>query len=181
MDFIMIDATLIKDTITELLEANVDKETIYQTLKDIGVEDSEIDKYYKEATTKEKEQKTETKNPESKPESHPKIETASPKILENIKTEEAIHQKPKATTEDLEKATKDVIDSSIMENQEIDEKITKEDNTQILEINNTNLEIKKQISELENNLGDIKAQINGLTKIMKDILEENRNILNKLK
>ena len=40
--------------------------------------------------------------------------------------------------------------------------------------------IAKQISELETKIDDIKAELTGLTKIMKDILEENRNILNKL-
>lgn len=171
----MVDKALIKDTINELLEANVDKETIYQTLKDIGVDEIEIDKYYKEATNKSSE--------EIKPETNTQnLEEEPPKVTEKIRKEEAIRPKPKATTEDLEKATRDVINSSIMENEEIEEKITKvEDNSKILEINNSNLEIKKQISELETQISEIKAQINGLTKIMKDILEENRNILNRLK
>lgn len=176
MVFIMVDATLIKDTITELLEANVDKETIYQTLKDIGVDSADIDKYYRDATTKEKAKQTETKTPE------PETETETPDVSENSKTEEAIHHKPKVTTEDLEKATKEVIDSEVMKNQDIEDNIIIEkDNAQILEINNTILEIKKQVSGLETQISDIKAQISGLTKIMKDILEENRNILNKLK
>lgn len=171
----MVDATLIKDTITELLEANVDKETIYQTLKDIGVDSADIDKYYREATTKEKAKQTETKTPEP--------ETETPDVSENSKTEEAIHHKPKVTTEDLEKVTKEVINSEVMKNQEDieDNIIIEKDNAQILEINNTILEIKKQVSGLETQISDIKAQISGLTKIMKDILEENRNILNKLK
>lgn len=171
----MVDATLIKDTITELLEANVDKETIYQTLKDIGVDSADIDKYYREATTKEKAKQTETKTPEP--------ETETPDVSENSKTEEAIHHKPKVTTEDLEKVTKEVIDLEVMKNQEDieDNIIIEKDNAQILEINNTILEIKKQVSGLETQISDIKAQISGLTKIMKDILEENRNILNKLK
>lgn len=172
----MVDATLIKETITELLEANVDKETIYQTLKDIGVDISDIDKYYKEATTKTKEE------PKIEAKTEPKTEIEPPTISENTKTEEAIHHKPKVSTEELEKATKEVMDSEVMESQDVEENITKEiDNSQILEIKNTNLEIKKQVSELETQISDIKAQINGLTKIMKDILEENRNILNRLK
>lgn len=175
----MVDKALIKDTINELLEANVDKDTIYQTLKDIGVDNSEIDKYYKEATSNkntEKKEDTEEPVPKAKEIEEP------PKVTEKIKKEEAIKPKPKATTEDLEKATKEVINSSIMENEDLDEKITKdENNPKLLEINNTNLEIKKQISELETQISDIKAQISGLTKIMKDILEENRNILNRLR
>jgi len=33
----MVDKKLIQDTIVELLDANIDKDTIYSTLKDIGV------------------------------------------------------------------------------------------------------------------------------------------------
>jgi hypothetical protein len=43
-----------------------------------------------------------------------------------------------------------------------------------------NNDITIQLKNLQEQIIDIKAQISGLTKIMKDILEENRNILNKL-
>ena len=83
--------------------------------------------------------------------------------------------KPKTTTEELESATKDLADSSIMSEPE---PVTIFNTSEKEE---ANPELKKQIAELEEKITDIKAQISGLTKIMKDILEENRNILNKMK
>jgi hypothetical protein len=160
----MVDVTLIKDTITELLSANVDKETIFATLKDIGVEDGDIEKYYSEITnpkipTKEESRKTE----------EPKLANKQ-EIL-----------KPTTTTEELEVATNDVIESE--PETKVEPAITKK--TENFSFNVTDSvnteELKKQIIELEEKVSEIKAQINGLTKIMKDILEENRNILNKLK
>ena len=157
----MIDEKLIKDTITELLSANVDKDTIYSTLKDIGVELGEIEKYYTEVTT--------SQNKKTEP------------IIEEKKL---VLEKPKSTADlDIEKQETDLKEtekevSEINNNFEIPkpttkitDSITAPDNDQFL----------KQISELQDQVGDIKAQINALTKIMKDILEENRNILNKLK
>jgi hypothetical protein len=169
----MVDVTLIKDTINELLEANVDKETIYQTLKDIGVDDSEIDKYYKESIS--------DKIEKSKPVKEEPIankDTEDHTNSEIPRREKVPRAKPKTTTEDLEKATEDISDSETFKEFEKEEPVVI---TKTIEIDNTNSEIKKQISELETQLSDIKAQINGLTKIMKDILEENRNILNRLK
>lgn len=171
----MVDVTLIKDTINELLEANVDKETIYQTLKDIGVDDADIDKYYKEAIS-EKGASSKPAKEESKPAA---VERESNMTDSEIPRKEKVPRaKPKTTTEDLEKATEDISDSETFKEFEKEEPVVI---TKTIEIDNTNSEIKKQISELETQLSDIKAQINGLTKIMKDILEENRNILNRLK
>ena len=157
----MIDEKLIKDTITELLSANVDKDTIYSTLKDIGVELGDIEKYYTEVTTSQN-KKTE-----------PIIEEKKP-VLEKPKSTADLDIEKQET--DLKETEKEV--SEINNNFEIPkpttkitDSITAPDNDQFL----------KQISELQDQVGDIKAQINALTKIMKDILEENRNILNKLK
>jgi len=176
----MVDVKLIKDTITELLSANVDKETIYSTLKDIGVDLSDIEKYYNEvASKKEEPEKTENSKESSteeatnteeteKPETET-IEPENPKL--NKKTE---NPKPKTTTEELEEATNDVINTQ----PEIKVENTKpiSFSTTIEPENN-----KEQLLEIETKLSEVKAQISGLTKIMKDILEENRNILNKLK
>lgn len=182
----MVDTALIKDTINELLEANVDKDTIYQTLRDIGVDIEDIDKYYKEAMSKEtsepkEEQETKPDLPE-KEESQENVRV-SPRPVEKTRKEEAIRPKPNTTTEELEKATIEVANSSIIrtEGNTESESISLDFTPKLAEINDTNLEIKKQINDLENQISDIKAQINGLTKIMKDILEENRNILNRLK
>lgn len=169
----MVDVTLIKDTINELLEANVDKETIYQTLKDIGVDDSEIDKYYKESIS----DKTQASKP-AKEEPIANKDTEDHTNSEIPRNEKVPRAKPKTTTEDLEKATEDISDPETFKEFEKEEPVVI---TKTIEIDNTNSELKKQISDLETQLSDIKAQINGLTKIMKDILEENRNILNRLK
>lgn len=177
----MVDVTLIKDTINELLEANVDKETIHQTLRDIGVEQADIDKYYKEATAN----KTEAKDPakeepttKNKENNAPEQSVASLKKEETPRTPKTPRPVPKTTTEELQKATEDISDSEDLSENEKEEPTVI---TKTIEVNNTNSEIKKQLSELETQISDIKAQINGLTKIMKDILEENRNILNRLK
>jgi len=156
----MVDIKLIKDTITELLEANVDKDTINTTLREIGVDQADIDKYYQELTSKGKETPV------------PKTE-----IKTSAKTEQAINTKPKTTTEELEKATNDVIDSA----PEIEPASVFKAPIKTVEVDSLGPEIKNKISDLETQITEIKAQLNGLTKIMKDILEENRNILNKIK
>ncbi len=161
----MVDVKLIKDTIDELLEANVDKETIYITLREIGVDLEDIDKYYQEAIS-----------PKTKTQEIVQEKPAKNVYEKSVTASELPRAKPKTTTEDLEKATKDVIASTpeiTIPEPRIVEKI--------IETNSSNSELKKQISELEEKITDIKADISGLTKIMKDILEENRNILNKLK
>ncbi|MDD4049605.1 MAG: hypothetical protein PHX47_01210, partial [Candidatus ainarchaeum sp.] len=51
----MVDKKLIQDTIVELLDANIDKDTIYSTLKDIGVSEDEIEENYNEMIASRKE------------------------------------------------------------------------------------------------------------------------------
>lgn len=174
----MVDVKLIKDTITELLSANVDKETIYSTLKDIGVDLSDIEKYYTEVISKEEEpEKTENSKESSTEEATNTEETEKPEKetieleKQNKKTE---MPKPKTTTDELAEATNDLINTQ----PEIKVEATKpiSFSTTIEPENN-----KEQLLEIETKLSEVKAQISGLTKIMKDILEENRNILNKLK
>jgi len=163
----MVDIKLIKETITELQSANVDKETIFSTLKDIGVDQGDIEKYYAEVNKIEERPIVEKTIVEE-----PKI--VAPEIAKiNSKVEPP---KPTSTTEDLESATKDVID---IEKENIIEEKPK---FNITPVQSENVDyLKKQIIELDEKLIDIKSQMTGLTKIMKDILEENRNILNKLK
>jgi len=152
----MVDVALIKDTINELLSANVDKDTIYSTLKDIGVDYGDIEKYYSEIV--------------NKTEKH----TTAPTIKEDEKKIKKIEvPKPTTTTEELERATKDI-------EPKIEEIISVKKEYQEPKSNYDEI-TKKQWIELDEKITDIKAQINGLTKIMKDILEENRNILNKIK
>jgi len=158
----MVDVALIKETITELLSANVDKDTIFATLKDIGVDEGDIEKYYSEIASGKKTEE-------------PKI-TEEPRIIQKQEI-----PKPTTTTEELESATKDVIDSEPEVRKE--EPIIQKKETFSFNVSETNNseDLRKQIIELEEKVSDIKAQISGLTKIMKDILEENRNILNRLK
>lgn len=177
----MVDVKLIKDTITELLSANVDKETIYSTLKDIGVDLSDIEKYYTEVISKEEDtQESEKEKIPEEPSIEEETNTEEPTLDEketielekqNKKTE---MPKPKTTTDELAEATNDLINTQ----PEIKVEATKpiSFSTTIEPENN-----KEQLLEIETKLSEVKAQISGLTKIMKDILEENRNILNKLK
>lgn len=196
----MIDEKLIKDTIMELLDANVDKETIFSTLKDIGVEEGNIEKNYKEVMdskkTKEEapvkeepvteeeskeDEKTETKEPEENTKNpEPKKEEKEPSKEPNA---DSLFSTPKEPKTDKPKGTGDLDETK----QEDDLKQTA---NEVSEINGFEDQSKKdlgndssfttQLSELESQVGEIKAQIKALTKIMKDILEENRNILNKL-
>ena len=158
----MVDVQLIKDTINELLEANVDKDTIFSTLRDIGVEEGEIEKYYKEITN-DSSSTTEDKKEEPKVD---KIIEDSNKIKKEVENDK--HQ------EDLLNTSKEVNDINEKQ-QEISKPVNITTNNSI-----DNLELKEQLKNLQEQIVDIKAQIGGLTKIMKDILEENRNILNKL-
>ncbi len=176
----MVDVQLIKDTINELLEANVDKDTIFSTLRDIGVEEGEIEKHYKEITNNSssttedkkkeiKEEVSQEKEIEENKKEEPKVDKIiedSNKIKEEVENDK--HQ------EDLLNTSKEVNDIN-EKHQEIKAAINLTTNNSI-----DNSELKEQLKNLQEQIVDIKAQIGGLTKIMKDILEENRNILNKL-
>jgi hypothetical protein len=176
----MVDVQLIKDTINELLEANVDKDTIFSTLRDIGVEEGEIEKYYKEitnnssSTTEDKKEKIkEEVSQEKETEENKKEEPKVDKIIEDSnkikeKVEDDKHQ------EGLLNTSKEVNIINEKE-QEVNKPVNITTNNSI-----DNSELKEQLKNLQEQIVDIKAQIGGLTKIMKDILEENRNILNKL-
>jgi regulator of replication initiation timing len=196
----MIDEKLIKDTIIELLDANVDKETIFSTLKDIGVEEGNIEKNYKEVMDSKKTKEeapvtednfkedekteikkdisvTETKEPEEN------TKNPEPKKEEKEPNADSLFSKPKEPKIDKPRGTGDLDETK----QEDDLKQTANEVSEIngfedqskKDLRNDN-SFTKQLSELESQVGEIKAQINALTKIMKDILEENRNILNKL-
>jgi len=215
----MVDKQLIIDTINELLDANVDKDTIISTLKDIGVDQGDIDTNYKEVMESRKNKKAEekpkteeTKVEEEKTEEKPKQEETK---VEEEKTEEKTKQEEKKveeekTAEDTgenitesDKETKEQksnkIDNNIKkiinEGVEKHQKDLEETSENINQINNDHEQIKEninklnsekqidyseQLSKMQDDLIEIKAKMNALTKIMKDILEENRNIINKL-
>lgn len=187
----MVEKKLIQETITELLDANVDKETIYDTLKDIGVEEEEIEKNYNEIVNKKESPKEESK-PE--PEKEPKEE--EPKVIEK---EEETEKKEEIDDFDLsdakpKKTTKtDFIENNRKKDEVELEKDLNQTSNDIDEINqketikessktksSLKLDNNEQLQEIEEEIKEIKAQIKGLTKIMKDILDENRKILNKL-
>ncbi len=180
----MVDISIIKETIEELLSANVDKDTIFATLKDIGAELGDIEKCYRELT----EPKEEIKKNESTtvvkatPQNENVVEKrATPQnenVVEKIQVEALT---PSTTTEELEQATNEITDIE-PETKNENPLVSKPQETIYLNQDNENIElIKKQIIEFDSMLSEIKAQLSGLTKIMRDILEENRNILNKLK
>ncbi|GEM_PF-895960 len=191
----MVDKKLIQETITELMDANVDKETIYSTLRDIGVDQGYIDECYNEiinskstkpiseekqdqiATIEKPTQISVEKKDDSKKLAYVGIDDIGSNNLID-KHEEAL----KETTKEINGI------NTKHEAQEFKEEINKiitpqtsakpiglqgilPDDYKILSV---------QISELETKVSEIKAQIEGLTKIMKDILEENRTILTKL-
>ena len=202
----MIDEKLIKDTIIGLLDANVDKETIFSTLKDIGVEEGNIEKNYKEVieSKKTKEEDPAKEEPVTKEDSKEEATAKEEPVIEEDSKEEdpakeetkkeekkpskepnvdSLFSKPKEPKIEKPKGTGDLDETK----QEDDLKQTA---NEVSEINGFEDQSKKnigndnsfttQLSELESQVGEIKAQIKALTKIMKDILEENRNILNKL-
>lgn len=182
----MIDEKLIKDTIIELLDANVDKDTIFSTLKDIGVEEGKIEKHYNEIIESKKAKEEETQKTEDSKTKPKEEEISETKDQDSSKKEidvdsllstpkEPKIEKPKGTADLDAKKQEDDLKQTTNEVSEINEF---EENTK-KEID-TNDSFTKQLSELESQVGEIKAQIKALTKIMKDILEENRNILNKL-
>lgn len=187
----MVETKLIQETIIELMDANIDKETIFSTLRDIGVGDQDIEVNYKEVlstrdvknqepvTTKEKENNindnTEVEEDELDDIDEEDIEEEVKKEpIKNIKKNILEENKKRDETfleTELKKTTQEVKN---INDKDIFEDIKKEKNNEI----NINA---KQLSEIEEQIRDLKAQMNGLTKIMKDILEENRNILNKIK
>ena len=185
----MVNTKLIKETIKELMDANVDQDTIYSTLKDIGVDQEDIEKYYLE-TKKEVEESIDLETeeieeePEEKQEKKVNKEETDQKEQKNIAPQPQKKELPKKiddqktikNEDDLKETTKNV--EKINENNyKIETKIN--DYEKSLD-NKEILEIKNRISKIEEDITDIKAEIKALNKIMKDILEENRKILNKL-
>jgi len=188
----MIDKKLIQDTINELLDANIDKKTIYSTLKDIGVDEGDIEKNYLEIIN----EKKEIKEKPSKDTSENSEEKKEPKKEETVKEEP---KKEKLNYSKIEEPEKKEEKADIINDFNINEKDQNEDDliktsAQVNEINENqeqekypnlktkqNIETKNTInSDVQEELTEIKAQLKALTKIMKDVLEENRNILNKL-
>jgi hypothetical protein len=203
----MVEKKLIQETISELLDANIDKDTVYSTLKDIGVSDDDIESNYNEvikqrkegtkeetSTVKEEEPvkeeealKEESNEPEKDSifskdtEEKENIFTEDVKKKQTTKTdfveenknidEEKQEEELKETTKDIEKETKKSIFDDIENDSKKNTPIEKPKN----EISSS------QLADVEEQVRELKAQMNGLTKIMKDILEENRNILNKIK
>jgi uncharacterized membrane protein YdfJ with MMPL/SSD domain len=203
----MVDKKIIIETITELLDANVDKETIYATLRDIDVAEGDIETSYNEVI-----------NSKNKPITSASQETIKPKDTDNevnvisATVKEAAKPAIEKQADINTKTDKlNYVDVDNISKSNASNKIEEELKDTTLEINDINnkhevtsakeeiaksiniLEpnsmfdkseedriLSKQISELETKIEDIKAELNGLTKIMKDILEENRNILNKL-
>jgi len=169
----MIDKKIISETISELLSANVDKETIFSTLRDIGAEEGDIIEAYDALSNGKKEQIPQKKEQDIQP-------APEKKDIKKISIDdEFINPKKGNITEidkqDIElksttKAVETINSSHDSYSQEIKPSIESGNNKIIFD----------QLAELDSKIGEIKAQINGLTKIMKDILEESRNILSKL-
>lgn len=187
----MVEKKLIQDTIIELMDANVDKDTIFSTLKEIGVGEDDIETNYTEIISQRNESVKESSQENFK-------EDDKKKEIENKEKEDIIDEKESATKksifDDISENKKTTKTDFLEKNKSIDseklEEDFKETTEKVNKINDNFIEKKQtiinnssnnlQLDEIEKDIKEIKAQINGLTKIMKDILNENRNILNKL-
>jgi len=213
---IMVDKKIIIETITELLDANVDKETIYSTLQDIEVDQGDIEACYNEVVNSKKNptppvtqapiiksSDTIVSSPvmdtstivtevpqKTKEEVEPVLETMSPVIekkVDKAKSDKLNYVDiNNISNSNASNKHEDELKETTLEVNDINDKhevaIAKEEFTKpvsSIDMTEDNKIIAKQISELETKIDDIKAELTGLTKIMKDILEENRNILNK--
>jgi len=188
----MVDKKLIQDTITELMEANVDKDTIYSTLKDIGVDQGYIDECYSEIINSKSPTTSTTQKKEETPTIKPKESITSQTPKEDLKKPAYVGIDDISSNkreEELKETTTEVNGiNEKHESQELKEEIQKFTNPQTTAkpiglqgiLPDDYKILSTQISELEAKVSEIKAQLEGLTKIMKDILEGNRNILTKL-
>ncbi len=154
----MVDKKIIQETIKDLLDAKLDKDTIIATLKDIGVSEQEIIENYNELTINTQPKETSIQETKTK--------TQEPTVFETTE-EEKPEKELVETTKEIDKLTNE--QENINDPQE-QQTSTTDDST-----------LLKELAELEDQITSIKAEIKTLTKIMKDILEENRNILNKIK
>lgn len=188
----MVDKKLIQETIIELLDANVDKDTIFETLKDIGVDLEDIKQNYKEIIdqkekgtldekkdipkeeTLKEEAVLEDKNTDQEDDNLDKKEDKEKKdtqdIFENNKKIDFLEKNKNRKEDDLEIDLKKSSDHIDKINQEYD-KINKKE---------ISVSSNKQLEDIEEEIREIKAKLNMLTKIMKDILDENRKILTKI-
>jgi len=176
----MVDKKLIIDTINELLDANVDKETVISTLKDIGVDSGDIDSNYNEViSNRDKEEvKEEPKETPKKEDKIPyidihSVDTHKPKEEPKTENVDSLENEPEDKHEtELKKTTSEVHEINEAHEEPVPLDLSSDTSSSTTD--------SKQLSEIQAQITELKAQMSGLTKIMKDILEENRNILNKL-
>ncbi len=193
----MVEKKLIQDTIIELMDANIDKETIYSTLKDIGVDEEDIENNYNAVLASRKTEKKEeplTSVKKEKEENLSSVKEDASQEEEEISQEELDEEEPEKEVISKKTTKTDFIEKNKSKYEDFLETELKKTTSDVNKINQEDI-IKnlkkekpiaptidsKQLSEIEEQVRELKAQMNGLTKIMKDILEENRNILNKLK
>jgi len=183
----MVDKKIVIETITELIDANVDKESIFSTLRDIGVPEGDIESNYDEIINSKSKRKPTEKKEENT--TQPINETITDKPKTNkpnyVKIDDISNLGVSKQEEELKDTALEVNDINNKEGiDDIKQELatTSIDSSESISTHTSDdiKIIEKQISELETKIDGIKAELSGLTKIMKDILEENRNILNKL-
>jgi membrane protein involved in colicin uptake len=189
----MVEKKLIQDTIIELLDANVDKESIISTLKDIGVDEGEINQNYNEiinsrkSKSEDKEEKTKesTQEEEENKESTQEEEENKESTQEEEKNKESIQEEEnKENTNEIniedkhEKELKETADD--VDNINKDFEKTQKNNLNSKDISFEISKNSEDIKYIHEQLSDLKAQVSALTKITKDVLSTTRDILNKL-
>jgi membrane protein involved in colicin uptake len=198
----MVEKKLIQDTIIELLDANVDKESIISTLKDIGVDEGEINQNYNEIinsrksksedkeektkeSTQEEENKESTQEEEENKESTQEEEENKESTQEEEKNKESIQEEEnKENTNEIniedkhEKELKETADD--VDNINKDFEKTQKNNLNSKDISFEISKNSEDIKYIHEQLSDLKAQVSALTKITKDVLSTTRDILNKL-
>ncbi len=147
----MVNEELILNTIKRMKSAGLERETIANTLKRIGLSEQEVQKYI------DKEQSLKKSDLNINEDIITATEVAQTAIEQNVKTVENLGARVEKTATEISQAKKAAEISAIETKQ-----------------------LKSEFRKLEENQEDIRAKLNALTKIMKDILEINRKILNKL-
>ncbi len=179
----MVKKEIVIETVRKMVDSGLDDATISETLKDIGLSDSEIKEYISEVkgSADSMENPDETEVSEENPEYESIAEKTARKVKEHIdESHEEIAAQHAVTQSALEEHS-DAI-SAVQDNvMELHEKLDRfSGGTNSQEILKKMIELNTRISSLEKQLNELKAVDSATKSLLEKIFETDRSILSEL-
>lgn len=184
----MVRREIVLETVKKMYDSGLDDATISETLKDIGLSESEIGQYLSEAKGKNSDSNAEIDETdetdaveEENPEQEIIAQKTAQKVMEHLDdSHEEIAAQHAVTQSALEGHSEAI--SKVHENvSELHDKLDKfSSGTSSQEILSKIIELNTRISNLEKQLGEIKAVESATKSLLEKIFETNRSVLNEL-